>query len=341
MVHFARLKILLIWLAVATVLADASSLQAAGSGLLLQLDTADVVSRRLDVTRDKIRTLLRDARIGYSGLAIVGPAVQVHVTESGLIDPAKAALKTLTDPVVTNDSIQETTLDEPEPGLLKFTLTDSGIKYWTSAALGESTKVIERRVRGLSDSESSTAEGIVRQQGDGELLVQVPSGLDSTRLKGIVARTGMLSLQMVDMSMPVQDALNGRPPAGSLVLYSQDEPPVPYLVEHRIIVSNEDLLVAKAVLQNNQPIVIFRLDLKGTARFAQATSQNVGKSFAIVLDNQVISAATVREPILDGLVQISGNFTIQTANDLVTLLNAGPLPAKLTIVEESPMAAPR
>lgn len=312
-----------------------------GSQILLSLELKELVKDRLEFARDKIRTELRYAGIGYSGLGVLGPAVQVRVTESDRVDAAKAALKTLTESVANADSIQEMALDEPEPGLLKFTMTGAGIKYWTSAALGQSIEVIKCRIRGLGNSESSIAEPIVRQQGDDQILVQVPGWQDLTRLKGIIARTGLLSLQMVDTSMPVQDALSGRPPAGSLVLFSQDNPPVAYLVESRIIVSSENLLVAKAVLQNNQPIVVFRFDPKGTSRFAKATSQNVGKSFAIVLDNQVISVPAVREPILDGLAQVSGNFTVQNANDLVTLLNAGPLPAKLTIVGESPMAARR
>ena len=119
-------------------------------------------------------------------------------------------------------------------------------------------------------------------------------------------------------------------------MYSQDDPPVPYLIENRVIVSGENLVDAQATFdqRTNEPVVSFRFDAKGAARFGAATQQNVGKLFAIILDEQVISAPQIREPILGGTGQISGNFTVQSANDLAVLLRAGALPADLTIVEE-------
>src|SRR5690606_36305476 len=145
-----------------------------------------------------------------------------------------------------------------------------------------------------------------------------------------------LTFQMVDSTMPVQEAINGRPPAGSTVLYSKDEPAVPYLIENRVIVSGENLVDAQATFdaRTNEPVVSFRFDTKGATRFGRATQQNVGRLLAIILDNKVISAPQIREPILGGSGQISGNFTVQSANDLAVLLRAGALPADLTIVEE-------
>ncbi|MBX3598633.1 MAG: protein translocase subunit SecD, partial [Rhizobiaceae bacterium] len=134
----------------------------------------------------------------------------------------------------------------------------------------------------------------------------------------------------------VQQAINGRPPAGSTVMYSTDDPPVPYLIENRVIVSGENLVDAQATFdqRTSEPVVSFRFDAKGAQRFGQATQQNVGRLFAIILDNEVISAPQIREPILGGSGQISGNFTAESANDLAVLLRAGALPADLTIVEE-------
>ena len=111
---------------------------------------------------------------------------------------------------------------------------------------------------------------------------------------------------------------------------------MPYLVQDQVLVSGEDLVDAQATFdqRTNEPVVSFRFDTKGAQRFGAATQQNVGKPFAIILDNQVISAPVIREPILGGSGQISGNFTAQSANDLAVLLRAGALPANLTIVEE-------
>ncbi|TIM89472.1 MAG: protein translocase subunit SecDF [Mesorhizobium sp.] len=345
MLYFSRLKMILIWLAVAvTVVLAAPNLFPAsmlaqlpswvpkrqmtlgldlqgGSHILLEMNQNDLIKDRMETTRDEIRTLLREAnpKINYTGLSGSGRTVQVRITDQAQLDQAKKVLKPLTDPVAaglfSGGSIQEMSLDDSEPGLLKFTVTDAGLKYRTSTALSQS---------------------IVQRQGDDRILVQVPGLQDPQRLKEILGQTAKLTFQMVDQSMPVQDALKGRPPAGSSVLYSQDDPPVPYLIENRVIVSGENLVDAQATYnsQTNEPVVSFRFDSKGATRFGQATAQNVGKLFAIVLDNQVISAPQIREPILGGTGQISGNFTPQSANDLAVLLRAGALPATLTVIEE-------
>jgi SecD/SecF fusion protein len=359
MLYFSRFKMILIWVAVAiTVILAAPNLFSAstlaqlpswvpkrqmtlgldlqgGSHILLQMDQNDLVKSELETTRDEIRTLLRDAKVGYTGLAGTGRTVQVRITDPAQMDAAKKALKPLTDPVTaslfTGGSIQEMALDDSEPGVLKFSVTDAGVKYRTSAALAQSIEVVERRV-----NELGTTEPIVQRQGEDRVLVQVPGLQDPQRLKEIIGQTAKLTFQMVDQSMPVQDALKGRPPAGSSILYSQDDPPVPYLIENRVIVSGEDLAKASATYnsQNNEPVVSFTFNSRGATRFGQATAQNVGKLFAIILDNQVISAPQIREPILGGSGQISGNFTAESANDLAVLLRAGALPAKLTVIEE-------
>src|SRR3546814_12326676 len=107
-----------------------------------------------------------------------------------------------------------------------------------------------------------------------------------------------------------------------------------YLGEKRVRVSGDTLVDAQATFQDNQPVVSFRFDSLGGRRFAQTTKENVGKQLAIVLDQKVISAPRIREPILGGSGIISGNFTVQGANDLALLLRAGALPAPLKVVEE-------
>ncbi|MGX5801941.1 protein translocase subunit SecDF [Bradyrhizobium sp. Arg314] len=359
MLYFSRLKMILIWLAVAiTVILAAPNLFPAsmlaqlpswvpkrqmtlgldlqgGSHILLQMDQNDLIKAQLETARDEIRTLLREAKIQYTALGGTGRTVQVRITDPTQIDAAKTALKPLTAPVAaglfSGGSVQEMALNDSEAGLLKFTVTDAGIKFRTSSALAQSIEVVERRV-----NELGTTEPIVQRQGDDRVLVQVPGLQDPQRLKEIIGQTAKLTFQMVDESMPVQDALKNRPPSGSSILYSQDDPPVPYLIENRVLVSGEDLAKASATYdsRNNEPVVSFTFNSRGATRFGQATAANVGKRFAIILDNQVISAPQIREPILGGSGQISGNFTAQSANDLAVLLRAGALPAKLTVIEE-------
>ncbi len=306
-----------------------------GSHILLEIDATDLIKAQLESARDEIRTQLRDARIGYTGLSGTGRVVQVRIRDAGQVDAAKEALKSLVQPVSSGvfgtGSVTEMAMSEPEPGLLRFTITDEGINYRTSTALNQSIEVVGRRV-----NELGTTEPIVQRQGADRILVQVPGLQDPQRLKDILGQTAKLTFQMVDLSVPVQEAVDGRPPAGSTVMYSRDDPPVPYLIENRVIVSGENLVDAQATFdqRTNEPVVSFRFDSKGASRFGQATQQNIGKPFAIILDNHVISAPRINEPILGGSGQISGSFTAQSANDLAVLLRAGALPANLTIVEE-------
>src|SRR5690606_21354816 len=126
----------------------------------------------------------------------------------------------------------EMQFDEPEPGLLRYTLTEDGISYRVRTAVAQSIEVVERRV-----NELGTTEPTIQRPGADRILVQVPGLQDPQRLKDIIGQTAKLTFQMVDQTMPVQEALTGRPPAGSTILYSQDDPPMPYLIEDRVIVS--------------------------------------------------------------------------------------------------------
>ncbi len=357
---FSRLTRILIWLAVAVMVVlgailgaramkpdgtlddflawlpkrQASFDRQGGSQVLLVVDKDDLIKRRLETVRNDVRSLLRDARIGYAGLSGSGREVRVRISDPAQIDAAKTALKIFTDPVAGANPIKEMTLDEPEPGLLRLSVTDDGVKLRTSMALVRSMEVVRLRLR-----DGGAFEPIVQQQGDDRILVQVPGLQTPVRFKEILGRTGKLTFQMIDASWPLQDALENRPPRGSSVLFSQDDPPVPYLVEDRVIVSGENIVDAKATSSyTNEPVVSFNFDSKGRARFAQATSQNVGKQFAMILDNQVLSAPIIREPILGGSGQISGNFTKESANDLALLLRSGPMPVGLKIVEERTIA---
>ena len=306
-----------------------------GSHIMLKIEKADIIKERLETTVGDIRNSLREAGIRYTGLSGVGQQIQVRITDADKIEAGKEALTPLTQAVsvggLTGGTVQEVTMTEGEGGLLRLNLTDAGINYRTSSALTQSIEVVRRRV-----DELGTTEPLIQRQGEDRIIVQVPGLTDPQRLKSLLNQTAKLTFHMVDTSMPVEEAINGRPPASSEVLYSMDDPAVPYLVEKRSLVSGENLVDAQATFnqQTNEPVVSFRFDSKGAQRFAQATQQNVGRPFAIVLDDQVISAPVIREPIVGGSGQISGGFSVEGANDLAVLLRAGALPATLTVVEE-------
>ncbi|MBT9370348.1 protein translocase subunit SecDF [Rhizobium sp. CSW-27] len=305
-----------------------------GSHIMLKVERADIVKERLETVVGDVRNALREANVRYTGLTGTGQQIQVRITDTGQLQAAKDALNPLLQPVSAGTfggSVTEVSLEDEGNGLLRLTLTDAGISYRLSSAVTQSIEVVRRRV-----DELGTTEPLIQRQGDDRIIVQVPGLQDPQRLKALLNQTAKLSFHLVDTSMPAQEALNGRPPASSEILYSTDDPAVPYLVERRALVSGENLVDAQASFnqQTNEPVVTFRFDSRGAQRFAQATQQNVGRPFAIVLDDQVISAPVIREPIIGGSGQISGNFTVQGANDLAVLLRAGALPATLTVVEE-------
>ena len=306
-----------------------------GSHILLEVDTNAVRKEKLEAVRDDVRRVLRDARVGYTGLVVRGNSVEVRIREGSNFDKAVDKLRELSQPLggILGSSTGQRTLDVTTEGgsLVRLTLTDPAILERVRQSVEQSIQIIERRV-----NELGTVEPLIQRQGVDRILVQVPGLQDPTRLKELLGKTAKLDFRMVDVSIPAEQALQGRVPPDSEILYGTTAPKTPYLVEKRILVSGSDLTDAQPGFdqRTNEPIVSFRFNTSGARKFAQVTQENVGKPFAIILDNQVISAPVIREPILGGSGQISGSFTVESANDLAILLRAGALPAPLTIIEE-------
>jgi preprotein translocase subunit SecD len=304
-----------------------------GSHILLEVDTKAVRKEMLETLRDDARRVLREARIGYTGLVVRGNSVEVRIREGANSDQAQAKLTTLSQPLGGLLGSGQYSLDVTSEagGLIRLTVTDPAIIARVRQSVEQSIQIIERRV-----NELGTVEPLIQREGADRILVQVPGLQDPTRLKQLLGKTAKLDFRMVDTQMPVEQALQGRTPTDDEVLYSSSAPKTPYLVEKRVLVSGGDLTDAQAGFdqRTGEPIVKFTFNTGGARKFAQVTQENVGKPFAIILDNEVISAPTIREPILGGQGQISGSFTVQSANDLAILLRAGALPAPLTIIEE-------
>jgi preprotein translocase subunit SecD len=306
-----------------------------GSHILLEVDTNAVRKEKLEAVRDDVRRVLRDARVGYTGLVVRANSVEVRIREGSNFDQAVDKLRELSQPLggILGSSTGQRTLDvTTEAGsLVRLTPTEPAILERVRQSVEQSIQIIERRV-----NELGTVEPLIQRQGVDRILVQVPGLQDPTRLKELLGKTAKLDFRMVDVSIPAEQALQGRVPPDSEILYGTTMPRTPYLVEKRILVSGSDLTDAQPGFdqRTNEPIVSFRFNTSGARKFAQVTQENVGKPFAIILDNQVISAPVIREPILGGSGQISGSFTVESANDLAILLRAGALPAPLTIIEE-------
>jgi len=302
-----------------------------GSHLLLQVDANAVRKERLQSLNDDVLRELRQARIPFTGRAIRGNSVEVHITRDTDVPAALAKLRELSQPL---SGILGTTgqrsLDVTESGgTITLTPTEPALTERIRQAVDQSIQIIERRV-----NELGLVEPTIQREGIDRILVQVPGLQDPSRLKEILGKTAKLDFRMVDQSTSPEQAIETHPPADSEIL--DGEGGQKFLIEKRVLVSGADLVDAQPGFdqRTSEPVVNFRFNSSGARKFAEATQANVGKPFAIVLDNKVISAPVIREPILGGSGQISGQFTVQSANDLAILLRAGALPAPLTIVEE-------
>jgi len=307
-----------------------------GAYLLYEIDQQDYIQKRMNQLEGDIRSTLReDPRIGYTGLGVQGEAAQVRIRDLTRLAEAEERLEPLVNPLVTNlfggQPVNEFEMTVNDDGLVRFTYSDQGLQDRMTNIVQQSIEVIRRRV-----DELGTTEPSIQRQGSDRILVEAPGEDDPERLKDVIGTTAQLTFHMVDQSMTGEQALQNRPPAGTIVMMSVDDPPFPYLLEEAPLLGGDDLVDAQVSFdqRSNEPVVNFRFNQSGARKFATITQQNVNRPFAIVLDEEVISAPVIREPITGGSGQISGNFTVDSANDLAVLLRAGALPAKLTVIEE-------
>jgi preprotein translocase subunit SecD len=307
-----------------------------GSHILLEVETRAVRKEKLETLRDDVRRVVRDNRLGSpAGVTVRGESVEYRLREGGDRQVALTKLRELSQPLgglLSGTGQRTVDVLDAGGGLIRLTPTEPAIQERIRQAVDQSIQIVARRV-----DELGTVEPSIQRQGADRILVQVPGLQDPSRLKDLLGKTAKLTFRMVDQSTPIDQAQQGRVPAESEILMgSKSEGATPYLIERRVLVSGEDLTDAQPGFdqRNGEPIVTFRFNNNGARRFAAVTQENVGRPFAIVLDNEVISAPVIREPILGGSGQISGNFTVQSANDLAILLRAGALPAPLTIIEE-------
>src|ERR1700722_243484 len=305
-----------------------------GSYLLLEVDSNYVKKDKLDQVRDQVPSTLREARIGYNGLNVRNDGVEVRITKDTDLQNALTKLRELSQPLgglLGSSGQRSVEVSDAGGGFVRLTVPQAALTERTRQTIEQSIQIVERRINQLG-----TVEPVIQRQGTDRILVQVPGLQDPTRLKELLGKTAKMEFRMVDSTVSPEQAQQGRAPPDSEVLMSSTSPKTPYVIKKQVLVSGGDLTDAQPGFdqRSGEPIVSFRFNTSGSRKFAQATSENVGQPFAIVLDNEVISAPVIREPITGGSGQISGSFTVQAANDLAILLRAGALPAPLTVIEE-------
>jgi len=311
-----------------------------GSHILLEVDANDVRRQKLLALQDDVRRILRTERIGLTSAPVIrGNSVEVRIRENDL-QQGLTKLRELSQPLggfAGTTGQRSLDVENAGGGLVRLTPTEPAILERIRQVVDQSVEIIGKRVNQLGLVEPS-----IQRQGNDRILVQVPGLGDPQQLLDILGKTAKLTFRLVDGSMPAEQALQGRPPPESEIVYgSKAENRQPYLLEKRVIVSGEELTDAQPSFdqRTSEPVVNFKFNTSGARKFAQVTQENVGRPFAIVLDDEVISAPVIREPILGGSGQISGNFTVESANNLAILLRAGALPAKLTVIEQRVVGA--
>lgn len=300
-----------------------------GSYLLLEVDMKAVIRARLDALTDAVRQALRPGNIFYQGLAAQPDQNQVVLR---LRDPSQtqAAVEALR-PLTTADSASgrpDIDLSSDPDGTIRLTLSPAALSERASSAVLQSIEIVRRRI-----DETGVVEPQITRQGSDRIVVQLPGVEDPNRIKELLGKTAHMTFQLVDES--VNTAAPVAPP-GTVILPMQGQPNQKLAVRKRVDVDGGDLTDARAGTngQTGEWVVNFTFNGVGSRRFADVTRANVNHRFAIVLDDQIISAPVIREPITGGRGQISGSFNAASANDLAVLLRAGALPAPLTVVEE-------
>ncbi len=305
-----------------------------GAHLLLAMDDSEVLKDWLDTVRDDARKRLREAKIRVAGLGIANGAVQVRVTRLEDSDAAMKELRRLVQPsgnLILGNASDDLEVTKGEGGVITIRPTEPGLQHRITNAIGAAIETVRRRVDAMG-----TIEPTIIRQGSSRILVQVPGLQDTAQLKELIGKTARLSFHALHESMTAEDARQTRVPPGYKIYDSEERVEGALLLRETPVVRGDELTAAQPAFDQhtNEPIITFTFNNAGARKFASFTSDHVGRPFAIVLDDKVISAPVIREPIRGGSGQISGNFSVESANRLAIQLRSGALPAKLTIVEE-------
>jgi len=302
-----------------------------GAHLLAEVQVADVYSDRMDSYWPEVRNALRDERSVVGTIRRQdGPDDQLWLRISQPEGMARAleVVRALATPVVSLSGVGSMDIEVSGAGdILKLQLSEAEKLATDDRTIQQSLEIIRRRV-----DEVGTREPTIQRQGDIRILIQVPGLGSAEELKALIGTTARLTFNPVVSRTTNQ---NADPGARNLLLPSMDEEGTYYVIEQTPVVSGEDLVDAQPSFdQNGRPAVNFRFNPSGGRKFGDYTADNIGSPFAIVLDDEVISAPTIQSHISGGSGIITGRFTVEDSTQLAVLLRAGALPAEMTFLEE-------
>jgi preprotein translocase subunit SecD len=293
-----------------------------GSYLLLEVDSSPVINQNLQQKLVDLRKYFKSNKMKYSDLSLINKNINFKLNE---IDSEKFKIffnnkENSINSYYDNYKSFEIDLVQNNNNFI-LSYSKFGLIEIKNSTLDQSLEIVRRRI-----DEVGTNEPTILKRGNDRILIELPGLKDPNRIKKLLGKTANLSFRLVSDSTENFGS--------ELIQYEDSEEKLN--VNKRVILSGDNLLTAKPSFDNikNEATVSFSMDRVGAKKFAKITTNNIGKRLAIILDNKVISAPSIREPIIGGDGVISGNFTFQTATDLALLLRSGALPAPLKIVEE-------
>ena len=291
-----------------------------GSYLLLKADMEVVFEEKLQGLLSDIRYSLRKSKIGYKKLIAKKGIVSFEKRGDTHNEKVKSVIIGLNKNLIIDNKNNKFFVN----------FSDLNKQEITKATMTQAIEIVRRRI-----DETGTNEPSIQQQGADRIIVQLPGLDDPSRIKKLLGKTAKLNFQLVHPSISSDDIERGsNTPPGYVILEEDKNPSRLYMVNKRVMVSGEMLKDASPTFdRNNSPSVSFQLSPLGGKKFGRVTGQNIGKPFAIILDNKVVSAPVIQSQIFSS-GQITGSFSVQETNDLALVLRSGALPAPMIILEE-------
>ena len=309
---------------------------AGGSYLMLEADTQDLANTRIEAMRDQIQGTMRNGtpRIDIGDISTRNNQISFMLRNPAQVDAARERLLGITGGGAGMTGQREWDIQVVDGSRFVLTPTQAGLNQAIKTAMEDATDVVRRRIDALG-----TREPTIVRQGDNRILVQVPGLQNPQQLKDLLGKTARLEFKLVDTTANPADVAKGIAPIGSQILPypgSRDGAPVS-VVKRTAVITGDMVADARQGFdqQTNAPNVQITFNGVGGNRFARVTQANVGKPFAVVVDNQVVSVANINEPILGGSAVINGGFTVESANQLAIALRSGKLSINLKVIEES------
>jgi len=308
-----------------------------GAHMLLAMDVDEVRKAWLGRLAEDARRRLREAKVvGKSDVILTDEAVQVRLSKADETDKANKALRQMiqqTGNLLAGTAGTDIDVQKGDEGTFTIKPTDLGLQERVSNALSSALETVRRRVDSMG-----VAETTVVREGRNRILVQVPGIQDTKDLRELVGKTAALSFHEVHETVTAEQAKKSGPPPGFKVFPGEGKDEAAQVLRVVPVVSGDELTNAQPAVssRDGRPIITFAFNTAGARKFGRFTSTHVNKPFAIVLDDKVISAPIINEPILGGQGEISGQgFTFESTTLLANQLRSGALPAKLTVDQES------